>query len=426
MKTILIKNALLSPSGKEGTADILISGGKIVEIAPHIDSPQDCCEVRADGLTVIPGLVDVHVHLREPGFSYKETIATGTAAAAAGGFTTVCPMPNLNPAPDSPENLERQLEVIRSDAKIETIPYATITRSRLGAEPVDYVALSPFVAGFSDDGSGVQDEDTMRKAMQGIAKTGKILAAHCEVNSLLRKGYIHDGEYARAHGHRGICSESEWREIERDIRLSEETGCRLHICHISTAESVDLIRDAKKRGVKVTCETGPHYFAFCDEDMQEDGRFKMNPPLRSRHDMEALRAGAADGTIDVIATDHAPHSAEEKSKGLEKSAMGVVGLETSLAAVYTYMVKTGIISFDRMIEMMATAPRRLFGFAGGLTPGNRADLSLVDFNKEWNVNPADFLSMGKSTPFEGVTLTGKVMLTIAGGIPVYDSLDIEK
>lgn len=426
MKTILIKNALLSPSGKEGTADILISGGKIVEIAPHIDSPQDCCEVRADGLTVIPGLVDVHVHLREPGFSYKETIATGTAAAAAGGFTTVCPMPNLNPAPDSPENLERQLEIIRKDAKIETIPYATITRLRLGEEPVDYAALSPFVAGFSDDGSGVQDEETMRNAMQGIAKTGKILAAHCEVNSLLRKGYIHDGEYARAHGHRGICSESEWREIERDIRLSEETGCRLHICHISTAESVDLIRRAKERGVKVTCETGPHYLAFCDEDMQEDGRFKMNPPLRSRSDMEALRAGAADGTIDVIDTDHAPHSAEEKSKGLEKSAMGVVGLETSLAAVYTYMVKTGIISFDRMIEMMAIAPRRLFGFAGGLTAGNRADLSLVDFNKEWNVNPADFLSMGKSTPFEGVTLTGKVMLTIAGGIPVYDSLDIEK
>lgn len=426
MKTILIKNALLSPSGKEGTADILISGGKIVEIAPHIDSPQDCCEVRADGLTVIPGLVDVHVHLREPGFSYKETIATGTAAAAAGGFTTVCPMPNLNPAPDSPENLERQLGIIRKDAKIETIPYATITRSRLGAEPVDYAALSPFVAGFSDDGSGVQDEETMRKAMEGIAKTGKILAAHCEVNSLLRKGYIHDGEYARAHGHRGICSESEWREIERDIRLSEETGCRLHICHISTAESVDLIRRAKERGVKVTCETGPHYLAFCDEDMQEDGRFKMNPPLRSRRDLEALRAGAADGTIDVIATDHAPHSAEEKSKGLEKSAMGVIGLETSLAAVYTYMVKTGVISFERMIEMMATTPRRLFGFAGGLTPGNRADLSLVDFNKEWNVNPADFLSMGKSTPFEGVTLTGKVMLTIAGGIPVYDSLDIEK
>ncbi len=232
--------------------------------------------IDADGLTVIPGLVDVHVHLREPGFSYKETIAAGTAAAAAGGFTTVCPMPNLNPAPDSPENLERQLEIIRRDAKIETIPYATITRSRLGAELVDYEALAPFVAGFSDDGSGVQDEEVMRKAMRQIAKTGKILAAHCEVNSLLRGGYIHDGEYARAHGHRGICSESEWGEIERDIRLAGETGCRLHICHISTAESVDLIRRAKERGVRVTCETAPHYLAFCDEDMREEGRFKMN------------------------------------------------------------------------------------------------------------------------------------------------------
>lgn len=345
MEKILIKNALLSPSGKEGTVDILIYEGKIGKIAPQVDSPHDCSVIDADGLTVIPGLVDVHVHLREPGFSYKETIAAGTAAAAAGGFTTVCPMPNLNPAPDSPENLERQLEIIRRDAKIETIPYATITRSRLGAELVDYEALAPFVAGFSDDGSGVQDEEVMREAMREIAKTGKILAAHCEVNSLLRGGYIHDGEYARANGHRGICSESEWGEIERDIRLAGETGCRLHICHISTAESVDLIRRAKERGVRVTCETAPHYLAFCDEDMREEGRFKMNPPIRSRRDMEALREGAADGTIDVIATDHAPHSAEEKSKGLEKSAMGVVGLETSLAAVYTHMVKPGHISF---------------------------------------------------------------------------------
>ncbi len=423
METLLIRNALLSPSGKEGTADILISGGEITEIAPQIDSPHGCREIAADGLTVIPGLVDVHVHLREPGFSYKETIRSGTAAAAAGGFTTVCPMPNLNPAPDSLENLGRQLEIIRSDAKIETIPYAAITRSRLGAEPVDYVALSPFVAGFSDDGSGVQDEEVMRKAMQKIAKTGKILAAHCEVNSLLRKGYIHDGGYARRHGHRGICSESEWREIERDIRLSEETGCPLHICHISTAESADLIRRGKERGVKVTCETAPHYLAFCDEDLQEDGRFKMNPPLRSRRDMEALRAGAADGTIDMIATDHAPHSAEEKSKGLEKSAMGVVGLETSLAAVYTYMVKTGLISFERMIEMMAEAPRRIFGFKGGLKPGDRADLALVDFNKEWTVDPSEFLSKGRSTPFKGNRLTGKVMMTFAAGETVFNEND---
>jgi dihydroorotase len=328
-------------------------------------------------------------------------------------------MPNLNPAPDSPENLERQLEIIRRDAKIETIPYATITRSRLGAELVDYEALAPFVAGFSDDGSGVQDEEVMRKAMRQIAKTGKILAAHCEVNSLLRGGYIHDGEYARAHGHRGICSESEWGEIERDIRLAEETGCRLHICHISTAESVDLICRAKERGVRVTCETAPHYLAFCDEDMREEGRFKMNPPIRSRRDMEALREGAADGTIDVIATDHAPHSAEEKSKGLEKSAMGVVGLETSLAAVYTHMVKLGHISFPRMLEMMALEPRKLFGFRGGILPGNRADLAIVDFDRVVKVDSTSFLSKGKSTPFDGTTLFGKVMMTIAGGKTVY-------
>lgn len=419
MEKILIKNALLSPSGKEGTVDILIYEGKIAEIAPQVDSPHDCSVIDADGLTVIPGLVDVHVHLREPGFSYKETIAAGTAAAAAGGFTTVCPMPNLNPAPDSPENLERQLEIIRRDAKIETIPYATITRSRLGAELVDYEALAPFVAGFSDDGSGVQDEEVMREAMRQIAKTGKILAAHCEVNSLLRGGYIHDGEYARAHGHQGICSESEWGEIERDIRLAEETGCRLHICHISTAESVDLIRRAKERGVRVTCETAPHYLAFCDEDMREEGRFKMNPPIRSRCDMEALREGAADGTIDVIATDHAPHSAEEKSKGLEKSAMGVVGLETSLAAVYTHMVKPGHISFPRMLEMMVLEPRKLFGFRGGILPGNRADLAIVDFDRVVKVDSTSFLSKGKSTPFDGTTLFGKVMMTIAGGKTVY-------
>ncbi|ROT24591.1 dihydroorotase [Muribaculaceae bacterium Isolate-114 (HZI)] len=419
MEKILIKNALLSPSGKEGTVDILIYEGKIGKIAPQVDSPHDCSVIDADGLTVIPGLVDVHVHLREPGFSYKETIAAGTAAAAAGGFTTVCPMPNLNPAPDSPENLERQLEIIRRDAKIETIPYATITRSRLGAELVDYEALAPFVAGFSDDGSGVQDEEVMREAMRQIAKTGKILAAHCEVNSLLRGGYIHDGEYARAHGHRGICSESEWQEIERDIRLAGETGCRLHICHISTAESVDLIRRAKERGVRVTCETAPHYLAFCDEDMREEGRFKMNPPIRSRRDMEALREGAADGTIDVIATDHAPHSAEEKSKGLEKSAMGVVGLETSLAAVYTHMVRPGHISFPRMLEMMALEPRKLFGFKGGLVPGNRADLAIVDFDRVVKVDSTSFLSKGKSTPFDGTTLFGKVMMTIAGGKTVY-------
>lgn len=421
MENILIKNALLSPSGNEGTADILISGGRISEIAPHIASRDGFPEREASGLTVIPGLVDVHVHLREPGFSYKETIAAGTAAAAAGGFTTVCTMPNLNPVPDTPENLGTQLEIIRRDARVETIPFASITRSRLGTELVDYAALAPYVAGFSDDGSGVQDEETMRRAMLAIAPTGKILAAHCEVDSLLRGGYIHDGAYAAKHGHRGICSESEWREIERDIRLSAETGCPLHICHISTAESVELIREGKARGIKVTCETAPHYLAFCDEDLREEGRFKMNPPLRSRRDMEALRRGAADGTIDIIATDHAPHSAEEKARGLEKSAMGVVGLETSLAAVYTYMVKPGIITWQRMVEMMAAAPRRIFGIKGGLEPGARADLALVDFNDTFTVNPDEFLSQGRSTPFAGTRLQGRVRMTVAGGRIVFDS-----
>ncbi|MDE6717039.1 MAG: dihydroorotase [Muribaculaceae bacterium] len=353
----------------------------------------------------IPGLADVHVHFREPGFSYKETIRSGTEAARAGGFTAVCTMPNLKPAPDSPENLRKQLEIIEEDAVIRVIPYATITRQRLGHEPVDYEALAPYVAGFSDDGSGVQDEDVMRAAMKGIAPTGKILAAHCEVNSLLRGGYIHDGEYARRHGHRGICSESEWREIERNIRLAAETGCRLHICHISTAESVALIREARRAGLPVSCETGPHYLTFCDEDLREEGRFKMNPPIRSRRDREALIEGIVDGTIEIIATDHAPHSAEEKSRGLEKSAMGVVGLETALAAVYTTLVKPGIIPLEKMIDLMSRNPRRIFGIEGD--PGRVK----VDFSDSFIVDPATFKSMGKATPYEGMELYGRILST---------------
>ena len=376
--------------------------------------------IDASGCAVLPGLVDVHVHLREPGYSYKETIADGTRAAAHGGFTTVCPMPNLNPAPDSPDNLRRQLSIIERDACIEVRPYATITRLRMGDELVDYEALAPEVAGFSDDGSGVQSDDVMRRAMEGIAKTGKILAAHCEVNSLLRGGYIHDGEYAREHGHRGICSESEWREVERDINLARATGCRLHICHVSTAESVDLVRKAKAEGLPVTCETGAHYLAFTDADLQEDGRFKMNPPLRSVSDREALLEGIADGTIDCIASDHAPHSAEEKKRGLEKSAMGVTGIELSLPAVYTYAVLPGHISFARMIELMADAPRRIFGLEGGLRPGDRADMTVVDFNSRFTVCPEMFLSRGKSTPFEGLELAGVVKATVAAGKIVYE------
>ena len=357
-------------------------------------------------LTKLPGLVDLHVHFREPGFSYKETIRSGSMAAAAGGFTTVCTMPNLDPVPDSIESLRVQSDIIRKDALINVIPFASITAGRKGDVLVDYAALAPYVAGFSDDGSGVQSEEVMRRAMEAIAPTGKILAAHCEVDYLLNGGYVHNSEILRRRGHRGICSESEWREILRDIQLAEETDCRLHICHISTYEGVELVRRAKSRGVKVTAETAPHYLLFCDEDVQEDGRFKMNPPLRSRKDLEALRQGVADGTIDVIATDHAPHSASEKSRGLEKSAMGVVGLETAFAAVYTAMVRTGLISLAKLIDLMAIKPRQILGIP--LSPG---DFTMVDLDESFVVDPDNFFSMGRATPFAGMKLYGKIKST---------------
>lgn len=379
--TLLITGANVWCDDSFRLCDVVVSNGMIVETAEKIDADKypGCKVIDATGKYLVPGLVDMHVHFREPGYSYKETIKDGSAAAAAGGFTTVCTMPNLNPAPDSPDNLRRQLDIINRDAIVNVIPYATITRKRMGHELVDYATLAPYVAGFSDDGTGVQDEEVMRAAMKGIAPTGKILAAHCEVEALLNRGYIHDGEYARAHGHRGICSESEWKEIERDIILAEETHCRLHVCHISTKESVELIRRAKERGVLVTCETGPHYLTFCDEDLQEEGRFKMNPPIRSRADRDALRQGIIDGTIDAIATDHAPHSAEEKGKGLEKSAMGVVGLETAFAAVYTTMVKTGLISMERLVEIMSVNPRKILGLpcSDGIKAGNPADITIL-------------------------------------------------
>lgn len=368
---------------------------------------------------ILPSLVDMHVHLREPGFSYKETIAKGSEAAAAGGFTTVCTMPNLKPSPDSLENLKVQLDIIQKDSRINVIPYATITKNRLGSELVDYQALAPFVAGFSDDGSGVQSEEVMRRAMEGIVKTGKILAAHCEVESLLNGGYIHDGNYARKNNHRGINSESEWREVERDIRLAEETGCRLHICHISTKESVELVRKAKEKGLHVTCETGPHYLTFNDEDLKEEGRFKMNPPIRSIEDQEALRKGLIDGTIDVIATDHAPHSAQEKNRGLEKSAMGVVGLETAFAAVYTTMVLPGLMPFKRLIEVMATTPRKLLGLPEE-DLDNFQNFIVADLNEKFIVNPETFRSLGKATPYEGMSLQGKIKMTIYNGNLVYE------
>lgn len=419
---LLVKGGRVWNGTELVAADVLTVDGIVSAVGADVVPPAGCRVIDVAGAAVIPGLVDVHVHLREPGYSYKETIFDGTRAAAHGGFTTVCAMPNLNPAPDTVGNLERQLDIIRRDACVEVLPYATITRLRMGSELVDYEALAGEVAGFSDDGTGVQSEEVMRRAMQGIAPTGKVLAAHCEVDSLLRGGYIHDGEYCRRHGHRGICSESEWREVERDIRLARETGCRLHICHVSTRESVELVRRAKAEGLPVTCETGAHYLAFCDEDLQEEGRFKMNPPLRSAADRDALLRGVADGTIDCIASDHAPHSEAEKSRGLEKSAMGVTGIELSLPAVYTYAVLPGQISFARMLELMAFAPRRIFGIEGGLRPGDRADITAVDLDSTFTVGREMFLSKGTATPFEGKTLHGRVKLTLSAGKIAYENL----
>ena len=362
----------------------------------------------------LPGFVDMHVHLREPGFSYKETIRTGTQAAAAGGFTTVCTMPNLDPVPDSPETLKIQTDIIERDAIINVIPFASITKGRRGDDLVDYSALAPLVAGFSDDGSGVQDAGVMREAMQEIAPTGKILAAHCEVNELLRGGYVHNSEHLLARGHKGICSESEWREIERDILLAKDTGCRLHICHLSTQEGVELVREAKRDGITVTAETAPHYLLFCDEDVREDGRFKMNPPIRCREDREALREGVADGTIDIVATDHAPHSHEEKCRGLQKSAMGVVGLETAFAAVYTTMVKSGIITLERLVQLMCIRPRQILGL-----PLEDGCFTVVDLDAECIVDSSTFRSMGRSTPFDGLHLFGKIKEVVCNGKRVY-------
>ncbi len=416
---VILKGGTVVRGGVSERADVAVKGSVIECVAPNIEPCEGDKVVDCTGRIVVAGLVDLHVHLREPGFSKKETVASGTVAAAHGGFTTVCSMPNLNPAPDSVENLKVQQAIIERDAVVKVLPYATITRERYGCELVDFEALAPMVAGFSDDGSGVQSEDVMRKAMAEAARTNSIIAAHCEVNDLLRGGYIHDGEYARQNGHRGICSESEWAQIERDIALAREADCRYHVCHISTKESVALIREAKRRGVKITCETGPHYLTMCDMDLQEEGRFKMNPPIRSAADRDALIEGLKDGTIDVVATDHAPHTADEKSRGLELSAMGVVGLETSFAVVYTHLVRKGVISLEKAVDVMSEAPRRIFGLGGGLAEGEQADIAVFDLDKEWIVEPEKFKSMGHATPFEGWHLWGECCLTMVDGKVAY-------
>ena len=376
-------------------------------------SADELSSFKASQLVMFPGFCDVHVHLREPGFSYKETIATGSAACARGGYTDVCAMANLNPVPDCMENLEVQRKLIRDTACIRVHPYGAITVGEQGRELAKLQEMAPYVAGFSDDGRGVQNDDMMRSAMKQAKALGKIIVAHCEVNELLHGGYIHDGVYCAAHGHKGICSASEYLQIQRDLELAEETGCAYHVCHVSTKESVELIRQAKARGVDVTCETGPHYLVMDENDLQEDGWFKMNPPLRSTEDREALIAGVLDGTIDVIATDHAPHSAEEKSRGLAGSAFGIVGIETAFPLLYTKFVKTGIMTMEKLVELLCVNPRKRFG----LPVGN--DFTLWDLSEEFTVDPEEFLSKGRATPFAGWKLFGRCVMTVCDGRLAY-------
>ena len=398
-----IKAKVISPSLDDSFSRGLVSffcGGKLGEF----NSPR---------FAVFPGFCDVHVHFREPGFSYKETIATGTQAAARGGYTDVCTMPNLNPVPDCPEHLRRQQALIHRDACIHVHPYGAITRGQKGEELADLAGMAGSCIAFSDDGRGVQQDGLMRQAMEQAKALGKMIVAHCEVNELLRGGYIHDGAYARAHGHLGICSESEWVQIARDLALVKQTGCAYHVCHISAKESVDIIRRAKAEGVNVTCETGPHYLILDEGCLREDGRFKMNPPLRAKEDREALIAGLLDGTIDMIATDHAPHSAEEKSKGLQKSAFGIVGIETAFPLLYTYLVKPGILSLERLVELLTVNPRKRFGIE------NRGDFTVWDLEAVSKIDPSEFLSLGKSTPFTGWQVSGRCMATVCNGKIVY-------
>ncbi len=388
----------------------------VVKFATEYLSQNGFSALLSDDYIIVPALCDVHVHFREPGFFYKETIATGTAAAVRGGYTAVCTMPNLRPVPDSTKTLQEQLDIIAKDALIDVIPYGAITKGELGFELSDMENIASNVCAFTDDGRGVQSDEMMQAAMVMAKKLGKIIAAHCEVNDLLKGGYIHDGEYARLHGHKGICSASEYEQIARDIELAEKTGCAYHVCHISTKESVDIIRKAKARGVNITCETGPHYLTLCDMDLQEDGRFKMNPPLRSADDKQALIDGIIDGTIDMIATDHAPHSAEEKSKGLEKSLMGVVGLETAFAVMYTEFVKTGIISFEKLCEIMCYNPRKRFNIVSG------QDFAVFEIKNKYKINPDEFATKGRATPFTDREVYGKCVLTVHNSKVVYKEL----
>ena len=420
MNKLLLKNGTVVAEGVSCKVDVLVVDDKIAAIGEALCADEQTEVFDAEGCIVTYGLADVHVHLREPGYSAKETITTGTRAAARGGVTTVCSMPNLQPAPDAPETIAVEQQMIDEQAVIEVLPFATISKGRERRELADIEALRPLSVGYSDDGNGIQTEELMRKAMQRIAAVDGIIAAHCEDDSLLHAGYIHDGEYARTHGHKGICSESEWKPIERDVKLAEEEKCRYHVCHISTKESVAIIREAKSKCNHISCETAPHYLVLCDADLQEDGRFKMNPPLRAAEDRAALIEGIKDGTIEVIATDHAPHTAEEKSRGLKGSMMGIVGIETSFAICYTHLVRKGVITIEKLIALMSENPRRIFRLGGAMRVGERADIAIYDITKPYKIDSAEFLSMGKATPFEGEEVYGRCMLTLFGGKKVWE------
>ena len=414
----LFRNAIVYANGELRKQSMLLDGATLSvfmgDLSHAVDFPV------FDNIAILPGFCDVHVHFREPGFSYKETIATGSRASARGGYTAVCTMPNLIPPPDSMDNLKLQTDIIERDAVIAVYPYGTITKGQMGEELSDMAAMADAVIGYSDDGKGIQTEELMLEAMKKAHSLGKMIVAHCEDNSLLRGGYIHDGEYARAHAHRGICSESEFGQIARDLELVKKSGCKYHVCHISTKESVDIIRRAKALGVDVTCETGPHYLVLDDSALIEDGRFKMNPPIRGKEDREALVEGIKDGTIDMIATDHAPHSAEEKSKGLEKSNMGVVGIETAFPVAYTYLVKTGIITLEKLVELLSVRPRERFEIKSDV------GFTVFDLGDEYEIDPDEFLSMGKSTPFEGMKVFARCLVTVYDGKLVYSSEKLTK
>lgn len=403
--------------------DISISGGRIVSVSPAL--PRDGASViELHDCLVVPGFVDVHVHLREPGFSYKETIASGTAAAAAGGYTAVCAMPNLKPVPDTPETLDAELRAIAKSARVHVYPYGAITRGQQGQALADMAGMAPHVAGFSDDGRGVQSQEQMRRAMALAKSLDKPIVAHCEDEALLSPGWcVHDGAFARAHGLVGNRAESEWRQVERDLRLVKETGCRYHVCHISSRESVALIRAAKAEGLPVTCETGPHYLLLCDEELQDDGRFRMNPPIRSAADREALIRGLLDGTIDCIATDHAPHSAQEKAGGLRGSLNGIVGLECAFAVLYTQLVQTGIVPLEVLLNALCVNPRRIFALPGGeIAPGAPADLTVLDLDRPHRIDSAAFRSLGRATPFDGWGVCAAAAMTLCRGEIVYSNL----